>query len=78
MGDERAANDKWTTMLGLQEKDRKTARFEALKLIRDQAEREKKDKVQENLNKRMHAKGKKVGKQDMFRSKKPEVKQEKV
>ena len=34
--------------------------------------------MQENLNKRMHAKGKKVGKQEMFRSKKPDVKQEMV
>ena len=74
MGEERAANGKWIDMLYRQEKDRKTARQEAIKLINDQEERAKKEKVQANLNKRMHANRKKVGKQDMLRSNKPKVK----
>ena len=77
-GDERAKKGQWTKLLGEQEKDRKLARQEAQKLLRDEQDRQKNEKAQANLNKRMHAKGKKVGKTDMIRSKKPDIKREKV
>jgi hypothetical protein len=69
---------KWYKKLEQQEGLRKAARFEKQKLIRDEAERAKKEKVQKNLDERMQRQVKKVGKQVMYRSEKPKVKQETV
>ena len=74
--EEKHSRAAWLKILEKQEAARKEARFNEQKRIRDEAERAKKEKVQRNLDDRMNRKVKKVGKQDMYRSQKPKVKQE--
>ena len=69
-----AIQGNWAKLLEEQEANRREARFNAQKKLREDASEERKRLVQANLEKRMNLKSKRVGKIHMERSKKEKMK----